>query len=67
MRANAMTTFISQEGQPVIYLSRKLKVAETNYKNIEKEALVIVWSTKMAWNFLLGRTIFLKSTVRIHI
>ena len=44
---------ISHEGQPVMYLSRKLTAAETNCWNIEKKVLVIVWSMERKRNFLL--------------
>ena len=39
---------LSQEGHPIMYLSRRLTNTEFNYSNIEKEALVIVWTTTKA-------------------
>ena len=55
---------ISQEGHPIMYLSRKLSSAECNYSNIEKEVLAIVWSVKRAHNFFFGggRKILLNQT-----
>ena len=35
-REPAVEAFVSPECRPVIYLSRKLMAAETNYLNIEK-------------------------------
>ena len=57
----AIAVVVSQEGHPIMYLSRKLSPAECNYSNIEKEALTIVWSMETAQNFLLGKKFFLKS------
>ena len=34
---------LSQEGHPVIYVSRKLSQAEQNYSSIERQALAIVF------------------------
>jgi hypothetical protein len=52
----AIGAVLSQEGSPVMYLSRTLSQAEQRYSNIEREALAIVWSVKRAEKFLLGRT-----------
>ena len=51
----AISGILSQNGHPVLYLSRTLSDAETRYSNIEREALAIVWSTHRARHFLLGR------------
>ena len=45
---------LSQEGHPVIYVSRKLSQAEKNYSNIEREALAIVFVVTRLKQFLLG-------------
>ena len=44
----AVSVISSQENHPIMYLSRKLTKAEINNSNIEKEALVIVWSIERA-------------------
>ena len=46
---------LSQEGHPVIYVSRKLTPAEQNYSNVEREALAIVFLVTRLKQFLLGR------------
>ena len=51
---NSIGAILSQEGHPVMYLSRRLTSAERNYSNIEREALAVVWATLRARNFLLG-------------
>ena len=53
----AIGRFFSQEGHPVIYVSRKLTPAEQNYyySNIEQEALAIVSVVTRLKQFLLGR------------
>ena len=58
---HAIAAVVSQEGHPIMYLSRKLSSAECNYSNIEKEALAIGWSMERIQNFLLGKKFLLKS------
>ena len=53
---------LSQEGHPVINVSRKLTPAEQNYSNIEREALAIVFVVKRLKQFLLGRQFSLRRT-----
>ena len=55
---------LSQEGHPVIYLSRRLTNTEFNYSNIEKEALVIEWTIIRARQFLIGKRFLLRSDQR---
>ena len=52
---------LSQEGHPVIYVSRKLSQAEQNYSNIEREALAIVFVSTRLKQFLLGRRFTLQT------
>lgn len=51
----AISGVLTQDGHPVLYLSRTLSPAESHYSNIEREALAIVWATHRARHFLLGR------------
>ena len=46
---------LSQEGHPVIYLSKKLSQAEQNYSSFEREALAFVFVVTRLKQFLLGR------------
>ena len=55
---HSISGILSQEGHPIIYLSRRLKNTEFNYLNIEKEALAIVWTTIRAWQILIGKKFF---------
>jgi hypothetical protein len=57
----AISAVLSQDGHPVIYLSRSLNDAEKKYANIEREALAIVWATNRARQFLLGKKFILQS------
>ena len=61
---NAIVGILSQEGHPVMYMSRRLSTAERNYSNIEREALAIVWSTFRARHFLVGSKFTLRSDHR---
>ena len=51
----AIGGILTQEGHPVIYVSRKLSKAERNYSNIEREALAIIWVVTRMKQFLMGR------------
>ncbi len=55
---------LSQEGNPVMYMSRTLNRNERNYAVIEREALAIVWAVMRAEKFLLGRKFTLRSDHR---
>ena len=46
---------LSQEGHPIIHVSRKFTTAEQNYSSIEREALAIVFVVTRVMQFLLGR------------
>ena len=46
---------LSQNGHPILYVSRKLSEAERRYSNIEREGLAIVWACQRLQNFLLGK------------
>ena len=47
---------LEQEEHPVIFISRKLNKAESNYSQTEREALGIVWAVKRLYKFLIGNT-----------
>ena len=51
----AVAAVLTQEGHPVIYVSRRLSNAESKYSNVEREALAIVWSITRLKHLLLGR------------
>ena len=57
----ALGWVLSQEGHPVIYVSRKLTPVEQNYSNIEREALAIVFVVTRLKQFLLGRRFTLQT------
>ena len=57
---NAIGAILSQEGHPVMFMSRRLSKAERNYSNIEREALAIVWATFRARHFLIGTKFLLR-------
>ena len=54
----AISGILSQEGHPMMYLSRRLTNTEFNYSNIEKESRAIVWTTTRAQKFLLEKKTF---------
>ena len=55
---------LSQEGHPVIYVSKTLSQAEQRYSNIERKALAIVFVVKRLKQFLLGRKFNLETDHR---
>ena len=46
---------------PVMYISRKLKEAETRYSTIERECLALVWATKRLHAYLYGKEFILET------
>ena len=52
---HSISGIVSQEGYPMIYLSKRLMNTEFNYSNIEKEALAIVWTTTRIQQLLTGK------------
>ena len=58
---NAIGGVLSQEGHPVIYVSRKLTPVEQNYLNKEREALAIVFVLTKLKQFLHGRRFTLQT------
>ena len=51
-----------QDGRmPVLYISRKLKPAETRYSVIERECLGLVWAVKKLHQYLFGREFILET------
>ena len=51
----SISAIMTQDGHPIMYLSRKLSNSETNYSNIEREALAVVWATTRARHFLMDK------------
>ncbi|PAA80925.1 hypothetical protein BOX15_Mlig029604g7 [Macrostomum lignano] len=51
----ALAAVATQDGHPVIYVSRSLSSAESNYSNIEREALAIVWAIARLKHYFHGR------------
>ena len=51
-----MGAVLLQEGRPIAYASRKLRVSELNWALIEKEMLAIVLSTQKFREYILGKT-----------
>ena len=59
--SKAVGAVLSQEGHPVLYVSRKLDPTESRYSSIEREALGIVWACKRLEQFLLGKKFVLET------
>lgn len=51
----ALAGVLTQEGHPVIFISRTLSQAEENYSNIEREALAVFWAVCRLKHYLQGR------------
>ena len=60
----SISGILSQEGHPIMYLSRRLTNTKLNYSNIEKEALAIMWISTRARQFLIGKKFLLRSDHR---
>ena len=56
---------LSQEGHPVVYVSRKLTPSEQNYLNIERDALAIVFVVTELKEILLGRRFTLQTNHKL--
>lgn len=56
----AVSAIISQNNNPVLYLSRRLTLAEQRYSNIEREALAVVYTCRRARHLLLGKKFLLQ-------
>jgi hypothetical protein len=52
----AIGAVLSQQGHPILFVSRKLSDAETRYSNIEREALAVLWACNRLEQFLVGKT-----------
>jgi hypothetical protein len=61
---HSISGILSQDGHPIMYLSRRLSDTECNYSNIEKKALAIVWTINRAHQFLIGKKFLLRSDHR---
>ena len=66
----AIAGILTQNGRPVMFVSRVLSPAEQRYSNIEREALAVVWSVIRLKQLLLGRHFYLvtdhKPLVKIY-
>jgi len=51
----AIGAVLTQNGKPVLFVSRTLTPCEQRYSNIEREALAIVWACHRLRNLLLGK------------
>ena len=61
---HSISGILSQEGYPIMYLSRRLVNTEFNYSNIKKETLAILWITTRSRQFLIGKKFLLISDHR---
>jgi len=52
---------LTQEGHPILFISKTLTKTESNYSNIEREALAAVWACKRLEHFLLGKKFTLET------
>jgi len=58
---HAVGAVMSQLGQPVMFLSKKLTEAQKRWSNIEREAYGIYWAVTRLRQFLLGRTFIIRT------
>ena len=52
---SAVHAVVLQEGRPIAYASRKLRVSELNWSPIKKEMLAIVFRTQKFREYILGK------------
>lgn len=56
-----LSHIVEGEERPIIYISRTLSKAESNYSVIQKEALVIVYAVRKLYQYLIGKHFILYS------
>ena len=61
---HSISGILSQEGHPMMYLSRRLTNTEFNYSNREKETLAIEWKTTRNRQFLTAKEFLLRNDHR---
>lgn len=59
--STGLGSVLLQDGKPVAFASRTLTPAETNYAQIEKETLAILFSCMRFEQYIIGRTVIVQS------
>jgi len=59
--SRAVAAIVTQNKNPIFYLSKKLTKAQSNWSNIEREAYAIYWTITKLRRILLGRKFFVKT------
>ena len=58
---NGLGSVLLQKGKPVVYASKSLTPAETNYAKIEKEMLAILFSCRRFHQYIYGKKVTVES------